>query len=162
MKTWRSSATRAAESARAALELFRRVDREYAGKAATYLADALLQAGDLSAAQSAAAEAIELCRGSLRAVYEDEAHAVMARALLRRDGAAARPAAEAELAHVAALIERTGAKTLAPALCERRGELATTLGDNAMRAQLLRQAKAGYEEVGASRHAARLAQEIRA
>jgi hypothetical protein len=38
----------------------------------------------------------------------------MARALLSRDGAAARGAAEAALASAAALIERTGARTLAP------------------------------------------------
>jgi len=50
-----------------------------------------------------------------------------------------RDAVEAALANLAALIERTGARTLAPALCEIRAELADLLGDDATRDQLLRQ-----------------------
>ena len=68
-------------------------------------------------------------------------------------------AAEAALAKAAALIERTGAKTLAPALCEWRAELAAVLGDDVTRAQLLRQAELGYQEIGAPGHAQRLLQE---
>jgi hypothetical protein len=65
----------------------------FCGKcAAPLLAEALLQAGDLSAAQSAAAEAIALCRRSLRGTFEATAHGVLARALLRRDGPTAREA----------------------------------------------------------------------
>ena len=147
----------AIEPARAALDIHRRVEKQQAGMSATLLAEALLQAGDLSAAQSAAAEAIALCRRSLRGIYEAIAHGVMARALLRRDGAAARDAAEAALACAAALIERTGARTLAPALCEWRAELAAVLGDDVTREELLRQAQQGYEEIGAPGHAKRLA-----
>ncbi len=147
----------AVESARAALGIFGRLKNPRAGEYTTLLAAALLQAGDLPAAQSAAEEAIALCRRLLSGVYEVEAHGVMARALLRRDGAAARDAAEAALASAAALIERTGAKTLAPALCEWRAELAAVLGDDATRDQLLRQAEQLYEEIGAPLHAARLA-----
>ena len=101
--------------------------------AAKVLAEALLQAGDLPAAQSAAEEAIALCQRFLSGHYEAVAHGVMARALLRRDGPAARDAAEAALASAAALIERTGARTLAPALCEWRAELAAVLGDDETR-----------------------------
>ena len=72
------------------------------------------------------------------------------------DGAAARDAAEAALAEAAALIEQTGATSLAPALCEWRAELAAVLGDDAARADLLCQAQEGYEAIGAPRHAARL------
>jgi hypothetical protein len=108
----------AIESARTSLDFFGRVDKGSAGMSATLLAEALLQAGDPSAAQSAAEEAIALCRSSLRGVHEAVAHGVMARALLRRNGAAARDAAEAALACAAALIERCGARTLAPALSE--------------------------------------------
>ncbi len=150
----------AIEPARAALDLHGRVYKASAGEAAGLLAEAVLQAGDLSAAESAATEAIALCRRSLRAVYEASAHGVMARALLRRDGLAARAAAEAALGCAAALIERTGARTLAPPLCEWRAELAAVLGDEATRAQLLRQAQQGYEEIGAPGHAARLAREL--
>jgi adenylate cyclase len=152
-------AAEAAESFRTALDHHQRVDKAYAGKAACYLAEAWLQAGDLSAAQGGAEEAIALCRRSLRAVYEAIAHGVMARALLRRDGAAARDAAEAALASAAALIERTGAKTLAPALCEWRAELSAVLGDGTTREQRLRQALQGYADIGAPAHAARLARE---
>lgn len=81
-----------------------------------------------------------LFRGPQRVVnqffYPLEPRGVLARALLRRDGAAARNAAEAALDAAAALIERTGAKTLAPAVCGWRGELAALLGDDVTRAQL--------------------------
>jgi hypothetical protein len=120
------------------------------------LAEALLQAGDLSAAQSVAKEAIALCQRFPSGHYEAAAHGVLARALLRRDGPAARDAAEAALDCAAALIERTGARTLAPALCEWRAEQAAVLGDDATRQELLRQAQQGYEEIGAPRHAQRL------
>ena len=143
----------AIERARDALDLWRRVDKSQEATSATLLAEALLQAGDLSAAESAAAEAIAICRSTLRGNYEVEAHGVMARALLRRDGLSARDAAEAALASAAALIERTGARTLAPALCEWRAELAAVLGDEAARDGLLREAHHLYEEIGAPLHA---------
>jgi len=91
---------------------------------------------------------------------EGSQHSVMVRALLRRDGPAGRDAAEAALASATALIERMGARTLAPALCEWRAELAAVLGDDVTRAQLLRQAQQGYDEIGAPLHAARLKQEL--
>jgi hypothetical protein len=42
------------------------------------------------------------------------------------------------------------------ALCEWRAELAAVLGDDATRAQLLRQTQQGYEEIGAPGHAERI------
>jgi hypothetical protein len=128
---------------------------------ASVLAEALLQAGDPSAAAAAAEEVIALCRRTLRAHSEAVAYGVLARALLRRDGAAARDAVEGALACAAELIERTGSRTLAPALCEWRAELAAVLGDDATREELLREAERGYTEIGAPRHAARLAQVLR-
>ena len=115
-----------------------------------------------SAADCAAEEAIALCRRSARGNYEAAAYGVIARALLRRDGATARDAAEGALANADALIERTGAKTLAPALCEWRAELAAVLGDDVTRTRLLQQATQGYEEIGAPLQAARLKKEMRA
>jgi hypothetical protein len=123
---------------------------------ARLLAEALLLSGGLSAAQSEAENAIKLCRRSLRGNAEAESHGILARALLRRDGAAAREAAESALASAAALIERTGAKTLAPALCEWRAELAAVLGVAAARAQLLREAHHLYEQIGAPLQAQRI------
>ncbi len=145
------------ESARAALDSFGRVETFHAGNAAALLAEALLDGGDAAAACVAADEAIALCRRSLRRLYEACAHGVKARALLRRDGAQARDAAEAALAEAAALIEQSGATSLAPALCEWRAELAAALGDDAARQRLLREARHRYDEIGAPRRAARLA-----
>lgn len=148
------------EPARAALSMYGTLEKQHAGMAATILAEALLRSGDLSAAEAAADEAIALCRRSLRACLEADAHGIRARALLRRDGLAARDAAEAALAEAAALIERTGAKLLAPALLEWRAELAATLGDDATRLKLLHEARQGYTGIGAPAHAARLEKEI--
>jgi hypothetical protein len=153
-------ATDAIEPARASLELHGRVNKSNEGISATILAEALLAAGDLSAAQGAAQEAIAICRRTLRAGYEAVSHGVLARALLRRSGAAARHAIEAALGEAAALIERTGAKTVAPALCEWRAELAAVLGDSAQREQLLREAQQGYEEIGAPLQAERIARDL--
>jgi hypothetical protein len=149
----------AIEPARASLRLHGLANKPNAGWSALLLAEALLQAGDLSAAQSAAEQAIALCRRSLRSHYEAEAHGILARALLRRDGAAAREAAEAALARAAALIERSGATTLAPALCEWRAELAAVLGDDAARERLLREAERLHREIGAPLRAERIARE---
>jgi adenylate cyclase len=157
------AAGRAADAviaARNALELLRRTDKPRAGEAAALAAEALLQAGDLSAAESAAEESIVLCRRSLRAIYEALAHGVLARVLLRRDGAAARDAIEAELVLAAALIERTGARTLAPSLLEWRAELAAVLVDDVERVRLLQQAQNLFDEIGAPLRAQRTAREL--
>jgi hypothetical protein len=145
--------------ARAALNLHGNVENEMTGWSATLLAEALLAAGDLSAAEVAAEEAIALCRRSQRAFFEAVAHGVLARAQLRRDGPAA---CKAALAGAAELIERTGARSLAVALLEWRAELAASLGDEADSEQLLRQAERGYEEIGAPKHVQRLAVERQA
>ena len=147
----------AVESARAALAIHRHVERGHAGMSATLLAEALLQAGDLPAAEVAAAEAIAQCRSGLRGNLEALAHGVAVRAQLRRHGAAAQSDAEAALAASAALIERTGARILAPALCEWRAELAGVLGDDAARERHLRDAHRRHGEMGAAGHVARIA-----
>jgi adenylate cyclase len=147
-------------AARSVLDRMGRVEKFQAGMAAALLAEALLQAGDLSAALSAAEEAIALCRRSQRGNYEAAAHGVIARALLRRDGPADRDAVEAALASAAQLIERTGAKTLAPALCEWRAELAAVLGEGAARERLLREAEQLHRKIGAPLRAERVAREL--
>ncbi len=145
----------AIESARAALESSGRVERYLAVQVTTLLADALLLAGDPSAAAAAAGEAIALFGDSEWSTVA-HAHGVLARALLRRDGAAAIEPAEAALAKAAASVERAGGGALAPALSEWRAELACVLGDTALRDELLREARRGYEEIGAAGHVARL------
>ena len=150
----------AIEPARASLELFERVERAFEGEAAARLAEALVDAGDCAAAEDAAQKAIAICQRSLRANFEPVAHGVLARAMLRRHGSSARAAAETALDMAAALIERTGTRMLAPALCEWRAELAAVLGDDATRERLLHEARQGYEEIGAPGHAARLRKEL--
>jgi hypothetical protein len=85
---------------------------------------------------------------------------VLARVLLRRDGAAARDAVEAELALAAALIDRTGARTFAPSLLEIHAELAAVLDDDAERVRLLQQARNLFDEIGAPLQAERIAREL--
>jgi class 3 adenylate cyclase len=149
----------AIEPARLALAFFGRAEKQVIGVGARLLAEALLLSGDLPAAQAEAENAITLCRRSLRGNLEAESHGILARALLRRDGAAAREAAESALASAALLIERTGAKTLAPHLLEWRAELGAALGDEALRKSLLNQAIDGFESIGAPLQAARLRKE---
>jgi class 3 adenylate cyclase len=153
-------ASDAIEAARNALELCSRVERHWQGRAAGLLAEALLLAGDDSAAQAAAEDAIALCRRSERGQYEAMAHSVLARALLRRDGVAAREAAEAAISQAAALIESTGASTLAPSLCEWRAELAAVIGEDIASQQLLSEAERGYRQIGAPLQAERIAHEL--
>jgi len=153
-------ATDAVEPARTALDILGHVEKQHAGRSAWVVSEALLGSGDLASARQAATEAIALCRRSLRGNFEAAAHGVLARALLRCDGAAARKGVEAELAEVAALIERTGATTLAPGLCEWRAELAAALGDDDARQELLRAARQGYAAIGAPAHAARVEAEL--
>jgi tetratricopeptide (TPR) repeat protein len=148
----------AIEPARAALDLQRRAaNKWHVGTATLLLAEALLETGELTAAATTAAEAIAL---SLRADMEAVAHGIRARALLRRDGVAARDAVTAELDSAAVVIEHSGARTLTPALCEWRAELASVVGDEETRVQLLRQAQHGYEEIGAPGHAKRLSKAL--
>ncbi|MEN8160238.1 MAG: AAA family ATPase, partial [Myxococcota bacterium] len=144
--------------ARAALEIFGRTERQHEGMACAPLAEALLGAGDLAGARDAAQRAIAFSRRSLRANYEAWAHGVLARALLRGDGAAAREAAEAALTETETLVERNGIHLLAPAVAEWRAELAGVLGDEGERVRRLEEAGRGYTAIGAPKRADRLAE----
>jgi hypothetical protein len=147
----------AIEPARVVKAMLARTEQVMIAMGPRLLAEALLESGDLSAAISEAEHAIQLARHSFRGNLEAEAHGILARALLRRDGAAARDAAEAALASAAELIESTGAKMLAPTLCEWRAELAAVLGDATTRERLLHEARQGYEAIGAPGQAGRVA-----
>jgi hypothetical protein len=84
------------------------------------------------------------------------ARGVRALASLRRNGASARGDVERDLEEAAALIERSGATTVFPSLCEWRAELAGVLGDAGARAQLLRDAEQGFTAIGAPLQAERI------
>ncbi len=150
----------AVQSAQIAVDLHSRVEQYFVGGSAAMLAEALLAAGDLMAAETAAATAISLCKRSLRGHFEVVAQGVMARTRLRRDGASACADADAALTEAAAVIERTGAKIFDPALCEWRAELATVRGDRVARGYWVGQAVLGYEDLGAPRQVVRLKQQI--
>lgn len=147
----------AESAARSALEIFRRVEIELTGMTATLLAETLLTTGDWSGAEIAAKEATSSRPWSAQGMYEAIAHGVLARVLLRRDGSAAYDAVESALAVASKLIERSGARSLVPALAEWRAELAAALGKSDVREQLLQQAEESYNEIGAPRHGQRLA-----
>ena len=114
----------------------------------------------LTGKRYAADEAIAVCQRSLRGNFEAIAHGVRARALLRGEGKAAQGDVRAALDASAALIDSTGASTLAPAHCEWRAELAGARGDAAPRDRLLQEALRGYTESGAIGHAERLTRDL--
>lgn len=150
----------AIETASAALAIHRLGERQHAGMSAMFLAEAQLQAGDASAAVATAEEAIEICRQALRGNVEAQALGVLARALVRRDGVSAMASAEAALGRAAELIDSTGARTLAPLLLAWRAELAAAAGEPARQVDLLKQAMALFEEIGAPLQAAGLRQAL--
>ena len=146
----------AIEPARAALYLHGHIENEMTGWSSTLLAEALLSAGDLYAAEVAAEEAIKLCRSSQRTVFVAIAQGILARVLLRRGGLAARAAVESALNNAAQLIDQTGASSLAIVLLEWRAELARAVGDDDDSEALLNQAEQGYKKIGSHRQAQRL------
>jgi len=148
----------AIEPTRESLRIHAFANRTNESWSANILAEALLGVLDFAAAETAALEAIAIARRSSRPIFEAEANGILARILLRRDGVAARTAAEAALATAAELIERSGANGLLPSLCEWRAELAGVLGDTAACERLLRQAIQGYEAMGAPAQVVRLTQ----
>jgi hypothetical protein len=146
----------AIEPARQSKAMLARAEQVVIAVGPRLLAEALLETDDLTAAISEAEHAIQLARHSLKGNFEAESHGILARALLRRDGADAREAAEAAFACAGELIERTGARTLLPHLLEWRAELAAVLGDRATRTSLLTQAIEGFDTIGAPLQAERL------
>ncbi len=142
----------------AALATHRHSERQHAGMSAMFLAEAQLQTGDAAAAVATAEESIGFCHQSLRGNIEAQALGVLARALVERDGPKAMPQASEALERAAALIESTGARTLAPLLAVWRAQLAAAAGDQAAQADCLQQAIALFEEIGAPLQAAGLRQ----
>jgi len=143
-------------AARESLDRLGRVEKFQACMPAALLGEALLAAEDAPAAVSAAHEAADLSRRSDRMNYEAWALGILVRSLLRRDGTRARAAAESALGDAAALIERSGASTLAPWLLEWRAEFAGVLGKQEEQRQLLRDAEQSYRAIGAPLQAERV------
>ncbi|HVO25753.1 MAG TPA: hypothetical protein VMW56_19210, partial [Candidatus Margulisiibacteriota bacterium] len=123
------------------------------------LAEARLGVGDAEGARATADQAIRLAQDRGTRGWEVRAHLAQARVLRLLDGVSAKAAIEASLARAEALIAETGAGAQTPFVIEERARLAIDLGDARTGAQLLREARRAFEEMGAAGHAARLAKE---
>ncbi|HEX5380127.1 MAG TPA: AAA family ATPase, partial [Phenylobacterium sp.] len=145
-------------TAQAALAIHRQGERQHAGMSSMLIAEALLHSGDLEAAIATARETIETCHAALRGNLEAQSLGILARALLRKDGAGAHDSACRALDQAEALIGRTGAQTLSPSLAEWRAEAAAAIGDEAGRLALLRQSAELFEKIGAPLQAGRVRQ----
>jgi class 3 adenylate cyclase/tetratricopeptide (TPR) repeat protein len=125
----------------------------------SYLAEALLRAGDPQRARGAADEAVALAERSHIRVYECQARIARARVRLH-DGPDARADVEADLARAAALVEETGARVWTPFIHAARAELARLVGDETVRQRELREAQRLFIEMGTSRRAEQIAKEL--
>jgi hypothetical protein len=115
--------------------------------------------GDAEGARATADQAIRLAQERGTRGWEVRAHLAQARVLRLLDGVSAKAAIEASLARAEALIAETGACAQTPFVIEERARLAIDLGDARAGAQLLREARRAFEQMGAAGHAARLAKE---
>jgi class 3 adenylate cyclase/tetratricopeptide (TPR) repeat protein len=123
------------------------------------LADALLGAGDHTAARQHVEEGLERARAQSSPKSELELLLLRARVLARTEGERARAQIERDLDQAQALIEQTGYRIREPLLHERRAELARLDGDGARQERELREALRLYTEMGATGHAERVASE---
>ncbi len=122
-----------------------------------YLADVYCALDDIGRAASTAERALALARERGTDVWRIEALLALARIERSRSGRDAGDAIDGLLGEAAALVDTTGAITLAPFVHLERAELARLRGDAAAHAEALRTAHAGFAGVGATGHAERVA-----
>jgi len=122
------------------------------------LAEAHLGRGDIERARTVLDEVLALTR--TRPAVEAAGQVVLARVLLRSEGARARSAIEAALAHAAALVAETGYRSLAPRIHEERAALARAVGDDAERQRQLREAHRLFTAMGATARAEAVARQL--
>ena len=89
-----------------------------------------------------------------------DAQLAVARVRRRAEGLAARPAIEAALGRVLALVRETGARGFEPHVYVERAELAQLIGDEGSRERELREAHRLFTEIGAPIRAAEVAKEL--
>jgi class 3 adenylate cyclase len=119
------------------------------------LARAQLGRGDVAAARETCEAALALAPGG--SLFAADAHQVLARARIRAEGASAREEIETLLQAARRLGDACGVLCVAPAVAEAAAELARAGRDEEAAARALVAAYRGYQEVGASGHATRLA-----
>ncbi len=113
------------------------------------LAEAVMRAGDLARARALAEEAIEVASGAGFRIDLVLAQCVLARVLLRQEGARAAAEIERALDEADRLVQDTGARNLGGLLLLERAELARAQGDAAARERHLRAARALFEAMSA-------------
>jgi tetratricopeptide (TPR) repeat protein len=124
------------------------------------LAESHLGAGNAAVARARAEEALELAQQRETRMQEIDAQLALARVRRRAAGLAARPAIEAALQRVIALVRETGARGFEPHVYVERAELARLTGDEGNRKRELREAHRLFTEVGAPIRAAEIAKAL--
>jgi hypothetical protein len=122
------------------------------------LVRARLSLGDVAGAREAAQEALTSAQRT-----HDVGHRIRARlgeAMVALRDAGGPDEAEAALAEVEELIDRTGNHLWTPAALEIRAELASARGKAAERVAALKEAQSIYIERGATGHAERIARQL--
>ena len=113
------------------------------------LAEARLATGQLDVARATAEEAVSAGQRIGTRIYEAEAQLVLARVLLRRDGAGAADAIRSALEQGEAIFSESGAKNLQPFVHLERAELARLENDPQTRQRELHTALGFFGEMGA-------------
>jgi tetratricopeptide (TPR) repeat protein len=121
-----------------------------------HLAEALLGAGDHTAARERVEEGLERARAQSSPKAELELLLLRAQVLARAEGESAHAQIEQDLDRAQALIQETSYRVRQPLLHERRADLARLEGDDAEQERELHEALRLYTEMGATGHAARV------
>jgi tetratricopeptide (TPR) repeat protein len=125
-----------------------------------YLAKSYAGAGETDLARARAEEALALAQQRETRMQEIDAQLALARVRRRAEGPAARPAIDAALGRVLALVRETGARGFEPHVYLERAELAGLTSDEATRERELREAHRLFTEIGAPIRAAEIAKEL--
>jgi hypothetical protein len=126
----------------------------------SFLAEAQMGLGRLSAARELSDEAIAVARRRCTPGAEIRAQLARARTLRQTEGADAAAEIDAALTRAQVLTEETGARGHAPFVHEEHAKLATLLSDTPTAERELREAYRLFVEIGATGHAKRLAKEL--
>jgi tetratricopeptide (TPR) repeat protein len=143
------------------VELFRRTgSRGLLSEVLPLLADAYLGANRPEDARAVAEEVVVHSQRWRCVLWEASGQLVLSRALMRPDVGGTHEEIEAALGAAGKCIDRSGARLLGARLQEARAEWARFAGDEATHERELLQAHRLFGEMGATRHAERLAREL--
>jgi class 3 adenylate cyclase/tetratricopeptide (TPR) repeat protein len=154
---WRAATESLQQSMRIAHD--RRTTLEMDGLRLSLLAESHLGLGDAERAHALAVEGLDLARARGNLWTETHASLALARVMLRSAGTAARDQIAAALNRALELVHTTSAKAFEPMVHVELAELARQTGDEAARRRELREAHRLFNDIGATGHAERLANE---